>query len=488
MADCLDPSTSAWEQIHGIHHVPKAYVPPFMKEQDPEKIKEDMYDLQVELEAEEEEFQVHPRKAQTSKNKPPVDLDNQQQNLEDFDEMESGKRQIKDMRFIRFKVKTLRIEDETLLHKIIDRGFNLSGKIPLPDPYQQIISDQEVTLNNYEVLGFNEFAFNSLSLFNFRIDESTLGDYVQSELRFGILEHNVQGQLKMNKLIMSHDFKLETSIELIQTIETLKSVKVEGKKRAQEIKETERKHVGSLQIEMNLQSGDSEDEMRRNYQIKMQRAEEERAKQEQERIELQRKKMQFQMESTPVFGQIYIHIDRLGHIDNIGQRSKEQIQIAQENLGSTLNNRAGTTDEEENKQSAVDTDTLERGSSIKLPKRNFFVQFKAFPNLETLKTNTVWQEDDNACFNYRSQFPVLMCPDTLEKMEKFCFVLELWDQISPSVQEFLGIVKIPLAPIVYSMKTTDNEIYSLNFMADQFCMYPMTISDGFLPVYSPKQG
>jgi hypothetical protein len=38
-----------------------------------------------------------------------------------------------------------------------------------------------------------------------------------------------------------------------------------------------------------------------------------------------------------------------------------------------LNNRAGTTDEEENKQSAVDTDTLERGSSIKLPKRNFFV-------------------------------------------------------------------------------------------------------------------
>ena len=71
-------------------------------------------------------------------------------------------------------------------------------------------------------------------------------------------------------------------------------------------------------IEMNLQSGDSEDEIKRNYQIKMQKAEEERAKQEQERIELQRKKMQFQMEQTPVFGQLYIHIDRLGHIDNIG--------------------------------------------------------------------------------------------------------------------------------------------------------------------------
>jgi hypothetical protein len=36
-------------------------------------------------------------------------------------------------------------------------------------------------------------------------------------------------------------------------------------------------------------------------------------------------------------------------------------------------------------------------------------------------------------FNYRSQFPVLMSPDTLDKMESFIFVLELWDQISPSV-------------------------------------------------------
>jgi hypothetical protein len=81
-----------------------------------------------------------------------------------------------------------------------------------------------------------------------------------------------------------------------------------------------------------------------------------------------------------------------------------------------------------------------------------------------------------------------MCPDSLEKMEKFIFVLELWDQISPSVQEFIGLVKVPLAPICYSMKTTDDEIYSLNFMADQFCLYPMIISDGFLPIYSPKLG
>ena len=82
--------------------------------------------------------------------------------------------------------------------------------------------------------------------------------------------------------------------------------------------------------------------------------------------------------------------------------------------------------------------------------------FKAFPNLESLKTNVIWQKDGNSHFNYRSQTPVLMSPDILDRMEKFILVLELWDQISPSVTEFLGIVKIPLAPICFSMKTTDS--------------------------------
>jgi hypothetical protein len=32
----------------------------------------------------------------------------------------------------------------------------------------------------------------------------------------------------------------------------------------------------------------------------------------------------------------------------------------------------------------------EESKKIALPKRNLFVQFKAFPGLETLKTNTAW--------------------------------------------------------------------------------------------------
>jgi hypothetical protein len=59
-----------------------------------------------------------------------------------------------------------------------------------------------------------------------------------------------------------------------------------------------------------------------------------------------------------------------------------------------------------------------------------------------------------------------MNPDTLEKLEKFTFVIEIWDAVSPAQEEFVGLIKIPLASFCYSMKTNDEEIFSLNFLAD----------------------
>lgn len=49
-----------------------------------------------------------------------------------------------------------------------------------------------------------------------------------------------------------------------------------------------------------------------------------------------------------------------------------------------------------------------------------------------------------------------MSPETLDKLEKFIFILEVWDAISPTKEELIGIVKVPLASFCYSMKTTDS--------------------------------
>jgi hypothetical protein len=62
------------------------------------------------------------------------------------------------------------------------------------------------------------------------------------------------------------------------------------------------------------------------------------------------------------------------------------------------------------------------------PKRNLFVQYKSFPGLENLRTSIVWHEKDPK-FSYRSQFPIILNPDTIKKLQNFTFILEVWDHI-----------------------------------------------------------
>ena len=81
-----------------------------------------------------------------------------------------------------------------------------------------------------------------------------------------------------------------------------------------------------------------------------------------------------------------------------------------------------------------------------------------------------------------------MSPNFIEKLENFVFILEVWDNVSPERNELVGLVKIPLASFCYSLRTTEDDIYSLNFLADQHNMYPMVIVDDSMPIYSPLIG
>jgi hypothetical protein len=91
MADALEPSTQAWEQIHGIHNIPKAYVPPFMdNNQDhdsPDKIKDQIYEIEVENQA------LNPFDTSNQKPLPAKNADyDQQQNCEDIPDDQANKR------------------------------------------------------------------------------------------------------------------------------------------------------------------------------------------------------------------------------------------------------------------------------------------------------------------------------------------------------------------------------------------------------------
>ena len=139
----MHPSTSVWEQIHGINEIQKTYVPPFMKndqdqmQESPEDIKNKIYDMQVEEEAKRTHVAQPGLKPRSN-----VYPDYQEHsNLDKFALEQADRRQIKDMKFIRIKVKNLVVESANLIEKLQQGPFTLSINVPIPNPYQKDIGD-----------------------------------------------------------------------------------------------------------------------------------------------------------------------------------------------------------------------------------------------------------------------------------------------------------------------------------------------------------
>jgi len=81
-----------------------------------------------------------------------------------------------------------------------------------------------------------------------------------------------------------------------------------------------------------------------------------------------------------------------------------------------------------------------------------------------------------------------MNPETIDKLASFIFVLEIWDQINPGKDDLVGLVKVPLSSFCHSIRTSQDNVFSLNFMADQHNLYPLCIVDDSVPIYNPRVG
>jgi zona occludens toxin (predicted ATPase) len=73
-------------------------------------------------------------------------------------------------------------------------------------------------LNNYDVVSFNEFAYNNSTLYNFKVDEETFNKLVSAQLKVALDAYNVTGSVGMIKLLMSKNYKYEVSITLERQI------------------------------------------------------------------------------------------------------------------------------------------------------------------------------------------------------------------------------------------------------------------------------
>ncbi len=90
--------------------------------------------------------------------------------------------------------------------------------VPLPDVYQKKIAVQTLKLNNYDVVSFNEFAYNNSTLYNFRVDEETFNKLVAANLKVLLDGFPISGQIGMIKLLMSKGYKYQAQIALEKTI------------------------------------------------------------------------------------------------------------------------------------------------------------------------------------------------------------------------------------------------------------------------------
>jgi hypothetical protein len=139
-------------------------------------------------------------------------------------------------------------------------------------------------------VGLNEFEFTSLSVYNFKVSEETFGLLSQSEVKISIDDLGAAGSLTMGRLLLAPNFQLKTVMDLTQSVEVedktaapskLKQPK-NKKAKAQEAVQTthiETSVVGQISIELNLQQGDTEEELMRNYKMKLDQQEEYRKKQ-----------------------------------------------------------------------------------------------------------------------------------------------------------------------------------------------------------------
>ena len=61
--------------------------------------------------------------------------------------------------------------------------------------------------------------------------------------------------------------------------------------------------------------------------------------------------------------------------------------------------------------------------------------------MQSLKTPTA-HASNSPYFGHRVFFPFVLTAEMLERLEKQRLVLEVWDQVSPSRDELVGLVKL----------------------------------------------
>ena len=85
--------------------------------------------------------------------------------------------------------------------------------------------------------------------------------------------------------------------------------------------------------------------------------------------------------------------------------------------------------------------------------RNPFVRYKPFLETEFVTTPVLWNWSENQRFSHVMMTPIAASEQVLSKMRSGRLTIEVWDKRSPSENELLGLVAVPLASLAAAIET-----------------------------------
>jgi len=97
--------------------------------------------------------------------------------------------------------------------------FKLAISIPLPDPRKGSISDQELTVSNFDQTATDTFEFKNQSSFNLRVSSDTFNELVQREMILAVKHKNTvicESRILINQFFLAENYRVDESFSMVK--------------------------------------------------------------------------------------------------------------------------------------------------------------------------------------------------------------------------------------------------------------------------------
>jgi C2 domain len=122
---------------------------------------------------------------------------------------------------------------------------------------------------------------------------------------------------------------------------------------------------------------------------------------------------------------------------------------------------------------------IDHANKLQIPNLNLFLTYKTFPDQERITTEVIWDYKNLYSIGHKMQTVVTGTESISEKLSGTSLIIELWNKITVSQEELIGIVKLPLQ--LFSSYISSGESLANS-------VYPIIAFDEYRPISNVQTG